>query len=52
LFYHQAALDQKGKVVRPDLQQKAIDTYTYILQKLSPSSSEIRKSLEDWRNSQ
>jgi putative inorganic carbon (hco3(-)) transporter len=52
LFYHQAALDQKGKVVRPDLQQKAIDTYTYILQQLSPSSSEIRKSLEDWRNSQ
>ena len=52
LFYHEAAVDQNGKVIKPDLQQKAIDTYNYVLQHLSPNNSEVKKSLEQWRTSQ
>jgi len=49
LFYHAAAIDKNGKVINPDMQQKAIDTYNYILQHLAPTNSDVKKSLEQWR---
>jgi putative inorganic carbon (hco3(-)) transporter len=48
LFYHDAAIDQNGKVIKPDLQQKAIDTYNYILKNLDPNNAQVKKSLEQW----
>ena len=50
LFYHEAALDKNGKVVNPVMQQKAIDTYTYILQHFDPNDSQVKKSLQEWRS--
>jgi putative inorganic carbon (HCO3(-)) transporter len=50
LFYHQAAIDQTGKVVKPDMQQKAISTYEYLLTNLDPSNKDVKKSLELWRS--
>jgi putative inorganic carbon (HCO3(-)) transporter len=52
LFYHESAIDKNGKVVNQDMQQKAIDTYTYILKNLSSTDSDVKKSLEEWRTSQ
>lgn len=48
LFYHEEAVDQNGKIIKPDLQQKAIDTYNYIL-KSDPNNTSVKKNLEDWR---
>ncbi len=50
LFYHQQAVDQSGKVIKPDMQQKAIATYEYVLTNLSPSNKEVKKNLEQWRS--
>ena len=49
LFYHEAAIDQNGKVVNQAMQQKAITTYNYVIQHLDPTNSEVKKSLEQWR---
>ena len=49
LFYHQEAVDQRGKVIKPDLQQKAIDTYNYVLTHLDPNNNQAKKSMEEWR---
>jgi putative inorganic carbon (HCO3(-)) transporter len=49
LFYHERAVDQSGKVTNPEMQQKAITTYQYILDKLSPNNSEVKKSLDTWK---
>ena len=50
LFYHQAAVDQTGKVIKPDMQQKAIDTYEYILTNLAPTNKDVKKNLEEWHS--
>jgi putative inorganic carbon (HCO3(-)) transporter len=49
LFYHQEAIDQSGKVIKPDIQQKAIDTYEYVLTNFDPSNKQVKQSLEQWR---
>ena len=49
LFYHEAAIDKNGKVINPDMQQKAIDAYNFILQHLDPNNATAKKSLEQWR---
>jgi tetratricopeptide (TPR) repeat protein len=48
LLLHQAALDQNGNVVNPELSQKAIETYKYILEKISPNDGEVQKALDEW----
>jgi len=48
LFYHQLALGSNGGVTNPEMQQKAIDTYQYILTHLNPNDQEVKKSLSDW----
>ena len=50
LFYHQVAVDQTGKVIKPDMQQKAIDTYEYILTNLAPTNKDVKKNLEEWHS--
>lgn len=49
LFYHQAAIDKNGKVVNPEMQQKAIDTYEYILRDIAPNLKEVKDSLNEWK---
>lgn len=51
LFYHQKALDKNSKVVDQTMQQKAIDTYQFILDHLSPNDDQVKKSLSEWQNS-
>ena len=50
IFYHQLAIDKNGKVIKPDMQQKAIQTYEYILKNLDPNNKDVKKSLEQWRS--
>ena len=50
LFYHQAAIDQTGKIIKPDMQQKAISTYEYVLTNLDPNNKDVKKNLEQWRS--
>jgi O-antigen ligase len=52
LFYHEAAIDKNGNVVNTAMQQKAVDTYNFILKHLDPTNSTVKKSLEQWRVSQ
>ncbi len=51
LFYHQMAIDQNEKIVNPEMQKKAVDTYTFILEKLDPTDQEVKKTLKDWQQS-
>lgn len=48
LFYHQQAIDKNNKVINSDLQQKAIDTYQYILRHIDPRDKDVKKSLQTW----
>ncbi|HSX09413.1 MAG TPA: hypothetical protein VLF93_04635, partial [Candidatus Saccharimonadales bacterium] len=52
LFYHEAAVDKNGKITDQAMQQKAVDTYNYVLKNLNPNESDVKKSLEEWRTSQ
>ncbi len=49
LLYHQQAVDKDGKVINPELQQKAIDEYQYILKNISPNDEEVKKTLKEWQ---
>lgn len=56
LLYHQMAINQttasdsgQEKIINPQLQQKAVDTYQFILDNLSPDNKEIKKTLESWK---
>jgi putative inorganic carbon (hco3(-)) transporter len=50
LFYHEKAIDKNGNVIDQAMQQKAIDTYKFILEKISPKDAEVEKSLKDWQS--
>lgn len=50
VFYHQMAVDKSGRVIKPEMQKKAIATYEYILKNLSPDNKEVKKNLEQWRS--
>src|SRR5579885_711473 len=47
-FYHQLAVDKNGAVVNETMQQKAIQTYQYILDHISPNDPDVKKSLQEW----
>lgn len=49
LFYHELAIGYNGKVINQQMQQNAINTYTYILKNISPNDGDVKKSLEEWR---
>lgn len=50
LFYHQLAVDKNEKVVKPELQQKAVETYEFVLKNLDPKNEDVKKSLTQWRS--
>ncbi|MGI0002150.1 MAG: O-antigen ligase family protein [Nitrososphaeraceae archaeon] len=50
LFYRQQAVDEDNNVINPEMNQKAIDTYEYVLENLSPDHPEAQKSLKEWQN--
>ena len=49
LFYRQQALDKNGKVINPDLQEKAVGQMQYILNHLSPNDPAAKEALENWK---
>lgn len=48
LFYRDLAIDKTGKVINPEMEQKAVETLTFILEKLSPNDKQIQDLLKDW----
>lgn len=48
LFYRKLAVNAKGTVVKPELQQKAVDTLHVILDHLAPNDPEATKLLNSW----
>ncbi|MBU4015874.1 O-antigen ligase family protein [Patescibacteria group bacterium] len=56
LFYHQLATDQTTTppstqliIKNPQMQQKAINTYQYILDNFSPNDDQIKNTLKTWK---
>ena len=49
LFYREEALDKNGKVINPDLQEKAVGQMQYILNHLSPNDPAAKEALENWK---
>ncbi|HUD44003.1 MAG TPA: O-antigen ligase family protein [Patescibacteria group bacterium] len=48
LFYHTLATDKNGKVIDPQMQQKAIEQMQFILTNLDSKNADALKSLKDW----
>ncbi len=48
LFYREKATDKNGKVINPDLNQKAIEEMQYILKYLDPKSKEAQAALDSF----
>jgi putative inorganic carbon (hco3(-)) transporter len=48
LFYYQLSLDQNNKVIRPELKEKAVAIFNYILTNLNPADEEVKKTLKTW----
>lgn len=49
LFYRELATNTQGVVVDTDVNQKAIDSLQYILQKFGQNNKEVRDTLEKWK---
>jgi putative inorganic carbon (hco3(-)) transporter len=49
LLYHEQAIDEKGRIKDPQAQQKAIESYEYILKNISPDDEQVKKALADWK---
>lgn len=49
LFYHQLAVNESNYVINSEMNQKAIETYQYILTHINPKDEEVLKSLEEWK---
>lgn len=57
LYYHQLAIGETSAtaspsaeeiIKNPPMQQKAIDTYQYILDNLSPNDTQVKNTLKSW----
>lgn len=48
LSYHTMAVDKDEKIINPQMQQKAIETYQYILEHISPDDKAVKDSLKLW----
>lgn len=48
IFYHQLALDEKGKVVNKEYSQKAIENMEYLIKTFGPSE-QAQSALDLWR---
>ena len=49
LFYHDQAVDEKGKVINASMQEKAIKQMEYILNNLSHNDSPAKDALKSWK---
>ncbi|MBI2195880.1 MAG: O-antigen ligase family protein [Candidatus Levybacteria bacterium] len=48
LFYHQKAVNEKGRVIDEVMQQKAIEQMKYILSKIDPNDEQAKNALKSW----
>lgn len=48
LMYHEAAIDTKNHIVKPDLQQKAVDEMQFILKNFSKDDKQALDALKTW----
>ncbi len=48
LFYRQLAVNENNQVVNPEMNQKAIEVYQFILKNFGGKDPEVEKSLEEW----
>ena len=48
LSYRALAVDENDKVINPAYQQKAIETYQYILKNISPEDKPVKENLTIW----
>ncbi|MBI1982086.1 MAG: O-antigen ligase family protein [Candidatus Levybacteria bacterium] len=48
LFYHESALDEKGRTVKPELQKKAVSAMQYILDNFATDDAQALQALETW----
>lgn len=48
LFYRQLAVNENDQVVNPEMNQKAIEIYQFILKSFNPNDEEVKKSLAEW----
>jgi len=48
IFYHQASIDKSGKVVKPEENQKAIDTMNYILTHIAANDTAAKDAIKTW----
>ncbi len=48
LFYHDLALDKNGKVIKPEMQQQAVEEMNYILTHFSNKDKAVLDTLKSW----
>jgi len=48
LFYYEAAVDKNQKIIKPELQKKAVETMNYILDNFSSNDGQAKQALEKW----
>ncbi len=48
LFYHELAIDKDGKVIHPDMQEKAVKQMRYILDHLIREDQQAKEALKTW----
>jgi putative inorganic carbon (hco3(-)) transporter len=48
LFYRQLAVNENNQVVNPEMNQKAIEVYQFILKNFGGKDPEVEKSLQEW----
>lgn len=49
LFYHTEAVDKNGKVVKPEIQEKAVVTMQYILENIATDDAKVKEALKSWK---
>lgn len=48
LFYHDLAINKQGKVIKPELEQQAVDYMHYILKNIGPDDKQVLDTLKNW----
>lgn len=48
LMYHESAVDKDGTVIKPELQQKAVDEMHFILKTFNPNDQQSLTALKSW----
>lgn len=48
LFYREAAIDKNQKVIKPEMQQKAVETMNFILTNINKNDGQAKQALQSW----